>query len=252
MENEDAKLTEALANAEPLLLASLRKEDQRRRRRLVLLTTLGGVIMGSIITALVLVIVMSGQVTAASAGAANPGSADALTQEGWQLWQQRQLPEATTKFRAAVKLNPKASNAWNGLGWALFNSGQTREAEDAFGKCVKLVPGHPAALNGLGQAALSRADLKTAEKYLLAAAPQAPAAWWGLTRMYLLQERYDDALKWAQKIVASDPKNPQAQQMLDAAKERRLDPALREMIAPPGLAEPATEAEKPPTTEPAK
>ncbi len=118
MEDEDAKLTEALANTEPLLLASLRKEDQHRRRRLVLLTTLGGVIMGSIITALVLVIVMSGQATAANAGAANPGNADALTQEGWQLWQQRQLPEAITKFRAAVEAQSQGVECmeWIGLG----------------------------------------------------------------------------------------------------------------------------------------
>ena len=46
--------------------------------------------------------------------------------------------------------------------------------------------GIPGALNGLGQVYLAQRKYSAAETYLLKAAPQAPAAWYGLTKLYLL------------------------------------------------------------------
>ena len=66
------------------------------------------------------------------------GDASRLTQEGWQLWQARQLEQAAAKFNQATKLDPKKAEAWNGLGWASFNSGKWPEAEKAFQSTVRL------------------------------------------------------------------------------------------------------------------
>jgi serine/threonine protein kinase len=160
---------------------------------------------------------------------ANPAQ---LTEQGWQQWQQRHLVEATESFRKAVKLDPKNANAWNGLGWASFNSGNISEAEQAFLKTVALEPNNPGGLNGLGQVYLVQKKYDTAETYLLKAAPSAPAAWFGLTRLYLIQEKYDQALPWAQKIVDSGQADQTANQMLEAAKNKKMSEALRSMIEP--------------------
>jgi len=160
--------------------------------------------------------------------------ADALTAEGWKLWQERNMVAAEEKFSEAVKLDPDATDAWNGLGWSRFNGGQSERAVEAFGKCVALEPKHPAALNGLGQVYLMWKDYDRAEKYLLLAAPQAPAAHYGLAKVYLLQEKFKKARPWAEKIAASNPKDVGSQQMLAAAKAGKLDDELRKLIEPLG------------------
>ncbi len=160
----------------------------------------------------------------APAGGANP-SATALAQEGWSAWQKGKFDEAETKFAKAVELNPKLSSAWNGLGWAQFNDGRSDEAIKSFEQCIALEPTHPAALNGLGQAYLEKGDQAKAEQYLTKAAPNAPAAWYGLARLYLMQQKWDDAAKWAQKIVDSGDKT--AQSLVDAARDHKLPDNLK-------------------------
>src|SRR5262249_53418740 len=86
-----------------------------------------------------------------------------------------------------VELNSQNGNALNGLGWASFNSGNGNEAEQAWKKLLEMEPEHPAALNGMGQLYLSRGDLAEARMYLRRAADRAPAAWWGLTKVYFLE-----------------------------------------------------------------
>jgi tetratricopeptide (TPR) repeat protein/predicted Ser/Thr protein kinase len=158
--------------------------------------------------------------------------ADAVAQEGWQLWQARQLDKAIEKFKEAVKLAPGNANAWNGLGWASFNSGKAQEAEEAFQKAVALEPNHPAALNGLGQIYLSQKKYDLAETFLRKAAPQAPAAWYGLARLYLIQGKFEQAEEWAGKVVDSGQGDEVARKMLEAAKARKLSEGLRFMIEP--------------------
>jgi tetratricopeptide (TPR) repeat protein len=160
------------------------------------------------------------------------GNASQLTQEGWQLWQARQMDRAAEKFNQAVKLAPNDANAWNGLGWALFNSGKSAEAEKAFQKAISLEPDQPAALNGLGQIYLAQKNYREAESFLRKAAPKAPAAWYGLARLYLLQAKFEQAEEWARKVVESGEGDAVAEKMLQAAREKKLSDALRLMIEP--------------------
>jgi tRNA A-37 threonylcarbamoyl transferase component Bud32/cytochrome c-type biogenesis protein CcmH/NrfG len=160
------------------------------------------------------------------------GNAERLSREGWQLWQARKLDQAVVKFQQAVKVDPTNTDAWNGLGWASLNSGHPKEAEQAFLKVIAIAPDHPAALNGLGQLNLAAKNYAVAEKYLLQAAPRAPAAWYGLARIYLLQGKYEDAQKWAQKIVDFGQGDEYVPQMLQAAREKKLNNDLRAIIEP--------------------
>lgn len=156
-----------------------------------------------------------------------------LTQEGWKLWQSGNPAGAIPKFKEATKLTPKDANVWNGLGWATFNSGDAKEAERAFNEVIKLEPNHAAGLNGLGQIYLSRRDYAKAEPMLVKAAQKAPAAWFGLTRMYLMQGKFAEAEKWAQMLVDSGQADAVANKMLEAAKAKSLSDGLRMTIEPP-------------------
>jgi Flp pilus assembly protein TadD len=164
--------------------------------------------------------------------AANGAGAQELTQQGWVHWQKGEMVEAAKLFKEAVELAPNNENAWNGLGWASFRTGDAVEAKKAFQHVVDINPRHPAALNGLGQVYLSQRKYDKAERYLLRAASKAPAAWYGLARLYLLQGKFDKAEKWATKIVNSGQGDPTAQEMLQAAKNKKLSDELRQKIEP--------------------
>lgn len=72
---------------------------------------------------------------------------------------------------------------------------------------------------------------------MLKAAPQSSAAWYGLARIYLLEDKFGDAEKWAQKVVDSGQADEVARQMLSAAQAKHLSDGLRRMIE---LRQPAT------------
>ena len=169
---------------------------------------------------------------------AQPGTASAsaqdLSAEGWQLWQSRKLVEAEAKFDQAVKADPKLTAAWNGLGWARLNQGKRDGAEKAFAEVIKLEPEHGAALNGLGWINFGRRKYDEAEKHFLAAAANnASAAWAGLAQLYLLQGKYEQALPWALLLSKEQGADPVLSgKMIDAAKAKKLDPALRKQIEP--------------------
>jgi tetratricopeptide (TPR) repeat protein len=246
--DQESRLDDALRRADDLLVSSLKRDEhQRRRRKIRLGLAVGGIAMLAVIglaSFLVFPQHKSPQATslaqppAAVQSASDSESAMQLSQEGWQLFQKRELDQAADKFGQAVKLNPKLTAAWNGLGWCRFNTGNSDEAEKAFNKVVELEPKHPAALNGLGQIYFSRSQFDRAEKFLLQAAPTAPAAWWGLTKIYLLQGKWTDATKYAQKIVNSPDTSgsdlDDAKAMLAAAKNQSLPDDLKKKISPTG------------------
>jgi tetratricopeptide (TPR) repeat protein len=63
-----------------------------------------------------------------------------------------------------------------------------------------------------------------------------------LARLYLLQEKFDQAEVWARKIVDSGQADEGARQMLQVAREKKVSEALRRQISSPAPATPATEA----------
>jgi tetratricopeptide (TPR) repeat protein len=226
-QGDDARRLESLlSDIDPTLLASLKRDERRRRRKLFLFTITGGLIMGSAIAILLMTVLHAGEVSPQDADRAM-----GLANEGWQLWQTQKFKEAGDKFKEAVKVDPKLANAWNGLGWAQLNSGDADEAEKAFTKCVELEKSSGAALNGLGLIAYNRRDYESAEKRWLAAV-DAPAAWVGLTRLYLLQGKYEDAEKWGRKVLEQEPDNQMIAALIGAAKAKMVTPELRAQLEP--------------------
>ncbi len=217
--NEHADLDRFLKD-DSILLNSLQVEDQQRKKRRRV--TILGVLIGTMAIATALLFSQSGL---ASVG-------DSIAAEGWQLWTQQKFIEAEEKFNQATAADPKSVSAWNGLGWSRMNQGKCAEALTAFQSCLKLEPNYPAALNGAGQALLENREYDDAKEYLLKAAPQANAAWYGLTRITLLQGNFEEAETWAQKVANLEPANEVNQKMLLAAKEKNLTSELRKLIEP--------------------
>ncbi|HEX3358956.1 MAG TPA: tetratricopeptide repeat protein [Tepidisphaeraceae bacterium] len=219
---EESKLDAAMRKADQILVASLKSDERRRHTRRLTLFLLGGLIM-----------IAAGVVIVLSLLATNPSPQDVakgenLSTEGWKLWQQRDLPGAEAKFQEAVKADPTSTTAWNGLGWSELNQGKQEDAEKTFTKCVELDPKQGGAQNGLGWISYGRKDYAKAEAAWKKA--NVPAAWNGLATMYLVQGKFDDALPWAQKLVNSG--DTSSQRLLDAAKAKKLDDALRRELDP--------------------
>ena len=222
--DEERALDAALANPDPILAASLQADEQRRQRR----ATWRWAILGCL-----LVLIVAGAILPFMAGSTSAADGSQLAAEGWQLWQSRRLVEAEQKFMEATKLDPNSMSGWNGLGWARLNQGKFMESQAAFQKCLELAPDHGAALNGMGQSSLGLHDYASAETWLLKAAPTANAAWFGLARLYLVTEKYDQAIPWINKIMALEPQNDLHKQMLDAAQKKSIPDELRMIIEPP-------------------
>lgn len=247
--SEEEVLERAINVIDPILAKSLKREQKQRRSRKLLI---GGLVMTTLAIAVVMGSLLSQPYpdagNAANSGVvganANPTSAptdplaaieqaETLSQQGWSIWKKGDWRAAEMKFSQAVELDKKSPSAWNGLGWSRLNGGRYNLAIEAFDHCIKLGPKHPGALNGMGQSHLMLREYKKAEIYLTKAAPNAPAAWWGLTRVYLLQEKFDQAKPWAKKLVDEQPNASHAKQMLQAAEAGKLDDELRRLIEPP-------------------
>ncbi len=240
--DQDALLDDAIRQADQRLVASLQKDELRRRRRRW--WALGGTAM-TITIAVVAGLILSSAgvkpgatpetapaIPAAGVRQVDPKQAALLTTSGWQLAWAGKWDEANPKFEAAVKLDPSNTNAWNGLGWCRVCAQDDIGAVQAFKKCVELEPDHPPANKGLGQIYFSRRHDQKAEAHWLKVADKASGAQYGLAKMYLLQGKYAEAAKWAEKMVAASPDDELAKRILAAAKAKTLGPELRKRIEP--------------------
>ena len=101
---------------------------------------------------------------------------------------------------------------------------------------IELEPNHAAALNGLDELAMDQRKYDEAEKYLLKAAPTAPAAWYGLARLYLIKGEFDKAAKWAKKVIDSGESDDLMAEVLQAAKAKKVPAELPAQFEPPAVA----------------
>ena len=212
-----------LVDADGFLKRSLSQEDRGRKTRLR-----WAIATGCVLTSLVGILVLSVLV--------NPKLfANDKASQGWQLWNQRRLPEAEAKFREALMENDKDKEAWTGLGWTLTNTGRLKDASDAFKKALAISPDNMSAQNGLGQCALGLGDLAAAEESLKKSsdgmikmvggedkitADNLPAAWYGLARVYLLKDDFDKAKEWTDRIAKAKPNEPELKNMLEQIDKR--------------------------------
>lgn len=238
---EESRLDEAMRRADDLLIGSLRDEEHRRRGRRLRAVLLASAAVGGLIMIVTIIALLTGLLGNADADKKNSGPlaaikaedrAAAYAQEGWALWQRGQAQEAQSKFISALELDPKNASTWNGLGWSYIRNGQAPEAQEAFAKAVELEEAHPAALNGLGNAAFMQKDYAAAEKHWLKAADTAPASWFGLAKLYLLQGKFEESAKWANKAATESPDDEGLKRIIAAAEAKKVDPALRRELEP--------------------
>lgn len=162
--------------------------------------------------------------------------------QGWQLWNQRRLPEAEAKFREALMENDKDKEAWTGLGWTLTNTGRLKDASDAFKKALAITPDNISAQNGLGQCALGLGDLAVAEESLKKSseglikalggedkvtADNLPAAWYGLVNVYLLKDDFEQAKQWSDRIAKIKPNDETLKGMVAQIDKRDSSPTKK-------------------------
>ncbi len=227
---------DAWRQVDAVLLDSLRRDERRRRqrrsRRILLATVVAAV------AAIVFGTAVWRQRSGAGGALGGTSSATAVEQatshisEGWVHWQAGRLVEARDRFAAAVRLAPEIAEGWNGLGWSRMRLGDTAAAEAAFGECLKREPAHPAALNGMGRIHFNRREFTAAERDWITAAPDAPAAWYGLAQLYLVQGRYAEAAPWAERALADQPNDEFAKLMVKAARDRQVNEGLKIRIQP--------------------
>jgi tetratricopeptide (TPR) repeat protein len=228
-EFEQVKLDSILADADPLLVAAIQEDERRRRRKFLTIGIAGGLIMGSVIAIVLMMLV--GPDGAKQVSPKDADRAAEVAAQAWQLWQQRDFARAGEKFEEALKIDPGNGVAWNGLGWAKLNGGDSEAAKKAFEKAVELDPQNGASLNGLGQIAYSRKEFDKAEQHWAKAA-NAPAAWVSLAKLYLVQGKWDEAQKWAQKAADMDPADEFSQTLLAMAKNKKVEDHQRRLIEP--------------------
>jgi tetratricopeptide (TPR) repeat protein len=228
-EFEQVRLDSILADADPLLVAAIQNDERRRRRKFLTIGIVGGLIMGSLIAIVLMMLV--GPDGAQQVSPKDADRAAEVAAQAWQLWQQRDFARAGEKFEEALKIDPGNGVAWNGLGWAKLNGGDSDAAKKAFEKAIELDPQNGASLNGLGLIAYSRKEFARAEQIWLTAT-NAPAAWIGLAKMYLVQGKWDEAQKWAQKAADIDPADEFSQTLLTMARNKKVEEHQRRLIEP--------------------
>jgi tetratricopeptide (TPR) repeat protein len=174
-------------------------------------------------------------VALATTAPSNSADADALRQQDWQLYQKLQTSDAADKFQQAIQIDPQVADAWSGLGWSQFMLGQADKGEAAFNRAIALDPNYPPSLNGLGWVFFGRNQFDKAEVFWLKAT-NSTGAESGLCKMYLLEGKWDDAAKYAQKVLDSNDvtgaDRTAVKTWLQAARNRNLPQDLRNTISP--------------------
>jgi tetratricopeptide (TPR) repeat protein len=149
-------------------------------------------------------------------------AAESLSAEGWQLWGQRKLVEAESKFTKAVKRDPTVSHYWNGLGWSQLNQGKRLAATKSFECCLSLEIKHAAAWNGLGWIAYGQDKKDDAIRHwekAVDASPNATASLSGLVKVYLERKDYDKAIKWCEFWLQHVPGAEEAEKQLKRVRK---------------------------------
>lgn len=123
---------------------------------------------------------------------------------------QNDVENATRSFLNSVTLDPKFYLSWNALGMAYSMKGRLDDAVKAYEKCLQVAPQFSDAHNNLGPVYQEMGRLDKAEReFQLAAADLAytkrELPYYNLARLYVVQNRLDEALDNVQKSLQIKP-----------------------------------------------
>lgn len=217
--------------ADRKLLSSLRHQEGRRRSNLLAVAgLLLGLLFGGGGTWLAFRLWPADSPETAGAGALPARSeekARLLIEQGWQFHMAREMAKAWTSFGLATELAPGLVDAWDGLAMSLLLGGQVEDAERSFRRCLEIDPEYQRAYHGLGDLHFLTGDYERAERYWTRA-----GAGRALGRLYLLQDRFDEAAVTLEPLLKERPDDTAVRRMVRMARTRRLTPEERRMLRP--------------------
>ncbi|HEY4588852.1 MAG TPA: tetratricopeptide repeat protein, partial [Thermoanaerobaculia bacterium] len=152
---------------------------------------------------------------------------DLLVDRGKDLASEDHKDEALDVLGLAVALAPDDAEAWTALAGCQSSNYQSMQAQRAYQRALSLEPESAVALNGLGNLYLRLGDERRAEQ-----------AWRRggldrqLARLYLLEGEFSQAETHLARLLKEGADDDLVSRMAQAARARRLDPALRSYLEP--------------------
>jgi Tfp pilus assembly protein PilF len=124
---------------------------------------------------------------------------------------QNDVENATKSFANSVALDAGYYLSWNGLGLAHSMKGRLDEAVKAYEKCLQVNPQFTEAHNNLGtvyqeKGLLDRAEQEFRKAIADLAYTNRELPYFNLARLYVVQERLDEALDSVQKALQLKPR----------------------------------------------
>lgn len=143
------------------------------------------------------------------------------------------IDEAVRYFVRSLALDTRYYLAWNGIGLAQSLKGNLAEAAKAFEKCLEIDPTFTEAHNNLGTIYQEMNKLDAAEKeFKVALLDQTYISrhlpYYNLARLYVLQNRLDEAFQNVQSSLKLQPRQAMAYNLkgLILEKQNKLDDAV--------------------------
>jgi Flp pilus assembly protein TadD len=150
-----------------------------------------------------------------------------LVRRGVELLAEDRSSEAIDDLKLAVQLAPDDAAAWVALADIQLHVYQSTQAERGYQRALSLDPANPRALRGLGTLYMRQGKDRRAEQMWTRGGIDQQ-----LARLYLLEGLYQQALLHLTRLPRSGAGDPLIPRMEQAARVRRLDPALRSNLEP--------------------
>lgn len=136
-------------------------------------------------------------------------------------------PDEAVKYLVkALALDTRYHLAWNAMGLAHSLKGRLEEARKAFEKCLEIEPRFTEARNNLGtilqeMKLLDQAEAEFKTALLDPAYPNRELPYFNLARLYVLQDRLEEALDNVQKAIQIQPRLAMAHNLRGVIMERK-------------------------------
>ena len=222
---EEAELDRALCSQEESIGRAL--SDEARRQRSLRWAFVGFTSVIITIGVFVAVMVMGMR------GESSPRQDSSwFIEDGWKLYKIAEYILAERRFVKAVEMNPGLPEAWCGLGQCRLREGFVNEAHEAFERAAELGSRDSRVNEGLGFTFFANGEYKKAKEHWLAIQHKSAETLVGLARLYVLQERFEEALPLGAEAVQQLPDDGLAQKLHAAAANRSVDDDLRARLKP--------------------
>lgn len=224
---ESDQLDHFLTATDPVLIASLQTEERSLRRQRLRWGLAALLVLTAVVPVLWLVGSESPAGLAGTAAAMDAEEVRSLMEEARHQLAQGQFNQALENARVAAEAAPGLPEAWILLGDCQMKNYQSALSEEAFRKALALEPGSTRALLGLGSLYARRGEQRKAEELWLRGGVD-----WKLAGLYLLQGRFREAEVRLRPLIVEGTEEELLYRMAEAARSRRLDPALRSLLEP--------------------